>query len=254
MYGKIFHNSKLSTGIFFHKLFYMGIDEVLKQYMKEQKQSLTVFAENAGVSRDRLAKWTQGKAKPNYEDLQKIAAYMGVSADELLGKNLPQHYIEKRRQLKNTNQEHEIMYYEIGADAGHSSEVLPVKKNEGKLIVSDLFKGSDFAIRVNGDSMMPSYPPNAILGIREIQDKHIQPGHVYVIEYGNDLKMKRIFYKDDDQESGVWEMISDNDTRFEKGPRQGKLHYPPFYVDVDKVRRLFKVTGMFKNNEITLIS
>jgi hypothetical protein len=25
-------------------------------------------------------------------------------------------------------------------------------------------------------------------------------------------------------------------------------------VDVDKVRRLFKVTGMFKNNEITLIS
>lgn len=232
----------------------MGIDEVLKQYMKEQKQSLTVFAENAGVSRDRLAKWTQGKAKPNYEDLQKIAAYMGVSADELLGKNLPQHYIEKRRQLKNTNQEHEIMYYEIGADAGHSSEVLPVKKNEGKLIVSDLFKGSDFAIRVNGDSMMPSYPPNAILGIREIQDKHIQPGHVYVIEYGNDLKMKRIFYKDDDQESGVWEMISDNDTRFEKGPRQGKLHYPPFYVDVDKVRRLFKVTGMFKNNEITLIS
>lgn len=162
-------------------------------------------------------------------------------------------YTSTRRNLKTTKQQ-TLMYYEIGATAGHSAEILPVKKSEGTLHISDLFRGSEFAIRISGNSMMPNYPPGAIIGIREIQDKQITPGSVYVIETGNDLWIKRLFYKNDNQESAQFECVSDNTMLHESGARAGKLYYPAFNIPIEQVRRLFKVTGIYKPNELTVIN
>jgi hypothetical protein len=41
--------------------------------------------------------------------------------------------------------------------------------------------------------------------------------------------------------------------KLETGPRIGKYAYPPFTIHIDKVKRIFKVTGIFKQNELTVI-
>lgn len=167
-----------------------------------------------------------------------------------------QSYLATRRQLKSSEKTNTLMFYEIGAHAGthHAAEILPVRKSEGVLRISDLFKGSEFAIRISGNSMIPSYPPGAIIGIREIPDKMIQPGSVYVVEKESDLWIKRVFYKDNKQSTGVFVLASDNEMKYEKGPMEGHYHFPPFEIEIDKVRRLFKVTGLYKANELTVIN
>jgi phage repressor protein C with HTH and peptisase S24 domain len=160
-------------------------------------------------------------------------------------------YTETLRNLKN-NKQNTLTYYNIGAAAGPVGDILPVNKTEGKIYINDLFRNTQFAVRISGNSMTPGYPPGAIVGIKEIQDKQISPGTVYVIEKGNDLWIKRLFYKDDKRETGKFELISDNTMRFEKGDRKGKLFYPAFDVNIDEVR-VFKVTGIFKSNDLTVV-
>jgi len=106
--------------------------------------------------------------------------------------NEPQEdYITKRRELKN-NKENTLTYYNIHAKAGTQSnaEIFPVKKTEGVLHISDLFKGSEYAIRIAGNSMTPNYAAGVIIGIRQIHDKQITPGSVYVVQSENDLWIK----------------------------------------------------------------
>lgn len=169
----------------------------------------------------------------------------------------PTTYIKHRNNLKTTQKDNDLTYYEIGASAGtaHSAEILPVKKSEGVLHINDLFRGSQYAIRISGNSMTPNYPSGAIIGIREIPDKQITPGSVYIIEKDSDLWIKRLFYKNDDQSSGVFECVSDNTMKYENSTgRDGRLYYPPFYINIDEVRKLFKVTGIYKPNELTVIN
>lgn len=225
----------------------MGEQINIKDLREKAGLTQMELAEKSGIPRDRIAKWETRNAVPKADDFEKIMKVIGN------GKNVP--YTAKRRNLKN-NKEDSLTFYEVGASAGnaHSAEILPVKKNEGVLHISDLFKGSQYAIRISGNSMTPSYPSGAIIGIREIEDKQITPGSVYVIEKGSDLWIKRLFYKDDNQDSGFYECVSDNTMKFENGSRVGKLCYPPFNISIDNVRKLFKVTGIYKPNELTVIN
>ena len=214
--------------------------------IKKSRLSVAEISKICGVSASTVYKWMDGTNDPTYEKL--------ILVDNFLDSNI-NNYTQHRRDLKNTVQEPVIDYYQIGANAGTpaTGEVLPVHKNERNLIISDLFKGSQYAIRIAGNSMMPNYPPGSIIGIREIEDKVITPGSVYVVEKANDLWIKRLYYKNDSQDSGMFELISDNNMKVESGARAGKLAYPPFELDISKVRRLFKVTGIFKPNELTVI-
>lgn len=69
----------------------MEIGEKIKAYRLNRGESLTEFANNANVSRDRLAKWEQLKSKPNYNDLAAISNYLEVSMETLTGKYFPEH-------------------------------------------------------------------------------------------------------------------------------------------------------------------
>lgn len=223
----------------------MNIRE-LRELLQLSQQGL---ADSTGIPKARIAKWEQGKGSPKANDFEILKKFF----DE----HIPQtSYREKRLALKNGETPNELAYYEVGANAGtaFSGEILPVKKSEGTLRVTDLFRNSQYAIRISGNSMMPNYPSGAIIGIREIHDKMITPGSVYVIEKENDLWIKRLFYADDNQSSGFFECVSDNDMVYKDGGRAGKLYYPPFRIEIDKVRRLFKVTGIYKANELTVIN
>lgn len=240
----------------------MGFGLEIKRLREGTGMSAQKFATLIGVDAERLRKWEQKDFAPRDEDRTAIENFFGMRLEQIMKlKYFPDElknaepYLEKRRKLKNIN-DNTLTYYDVGASAGkaHSAEILPVKKTEGVLHISDLFKGSEYAIRISGNSMTPNYPSGAIIGIREIHDKQITPGSVYVIEKESDLWIKRLFYKDDNQASGIFQCVSDNTMKHENGPRQGRLYYPSFDIPVDNVRKLFKVTGIYKPNELTVIN
>lgn len=178
------------------------------------------LADLIGINANRLRKWEEKDMNPRTEDVNLIEEFFGLEMKKILELTSikkfvkvpntlsePQTpYYKTRHRFKNEATDVSLTFYEIGAHAStvNDAEILPVHKSEGVLHISDLFKGSQFAIRISGNSMTPNYPSGAIIGIREIEDKQITPGSVYVVEKGNDLWIKRLFYKDDSQESGFF--------------------------------------------------
>jgi phage repressor protein C with HTH and peptisase S24 domain len=244
---------------------------ILKNARENKGLTQTQIAEFIGVGLRMYQKIEDGQF-PKYktEQIKKIDNILNTNLYELIYEHtetLPsgntveilkpteqKSYIEKRREIKNNKEDATIQFYEVGAAAGtkQNAEIIPVQKRDA-LHIKDLFKGSEYAIRISGNSMTPNYPSGAIIGIREIEDKQITPGSVYVIEKKNDLYIKRLFYKDDDQETGILQCVSDNALRHESGAREGKLFYPAFDIKIDDIRRLFKVTGIYKPNELMVI-
>lgn len=233
--------------------------------------NVSEFARNIGIVQQRLDRLFKIDSRTNkfprvpedvieaiknkYSDVNLI--WLETGTGEMLGENAKSEnaYLEERRKLKTEPTPTTLEYYEIGASAGTETtgEILPVPKRERRLVISELFKGSQFAIRIAGNSMMPNYPPGAIIGIRLVPDKIITPGSVYVIEKANDLWIKRVFYKDDKQDGEYFELVSDNTMKIEAGPRAGKLAYPSFCIKIVDVTKLFKVTGIFKHNELSIM-
>lgn len=163
-------------------------------------------------------------------------------------------YVKERFNKKIKN-DPSLDFYTVGAKAStiNSGEIFPVTKSMGKLVVGDLFKGSQFAIRVSGNSMTPNYPSGCIIGIRLIEDFMINPGSVYVIETGNDLWIKRLYYLNNDRSTETIVLMSDNKMKEESGERQGQYCYPSFTLHKSEIKNIFRVTGVFKSNTLTLI-
>lgn len=238
--------------------------EIIERQMKAIGVSTAQIAAHMGITQRMVEFYLKGEKNPSFKNLQKLSHFLKFDISELSEPRVPHEtlneepgkYLRERRERKLTSNNNTLLYYEVNANAGlvHSPEILPVNKNEGVLHISDLFKGSQYAIRISGNSMIPGYPPGAIIGIREIEDKRIVPGTVYVLEKGNDLWIKRLFYKDDNQGTGIFQCVSDNTMKHLSGPREGKFFYPSFEIEIDKVRRLFKVTGIYKANDLTIIN
>lgn len=165
-------------------------------------------------------------------------------------------YQQKRLENKNTDNEDVIPLFDsvIAQQSPVSNSLIPTTETDKKgFIKSSIFKNAQYVIYASGNSMLPSYPPDAAIGIRKIDPKHISPGSVYAIDIGSDLLLKRLFYKDDDQYSGVLLCESDNKMIEDAGFRKGKLKYPPQFVDIVEVLGVYKVTDVYKRNEITVI-
>ena len=60
--------------------------EKLKVLRKKQGLTQQEIAELLGVKRNTYSDWENGKCKPNYEKLEKIADFFGVSLDWLFGR------------------------------------------------------------------------------------------------------------------------------------------------------------------------
>ena len=237
-----------------------NLSEILKANRALLNISQAEMSLKLGIQAVRYGYYESGKRNPK-ADFYK--AYKEAFNIDLLNENvtnkteISKPYHQQRHEKKLLSDKETLDFYEVGANAAteHTAEIIPIPKNEKTVLhINDLFKGSDYAIRISGNSMTPLYPSGAIIGIKWIEDKQIMPGSVYVIEKGNDLLIKRLFYKDDNQDSGQFECISDNTMKHESGHRAGKLCYPHFYIKIDEVRKLFKVTGIFKSNELILIN
>lgn len=59
---------------------------VLKRLREEAGYSQASFAKDFGSKQSTVAKWETGEREPNFETIQRIADFFGVSVDYLLGR------------------------------------------------------------------------------------------------------------------------------------------------------------------------
>ena len=160
-------------------------------------------------------------------------------------------YLEKRRaiKLKNQNKEKAVPLFDtVATGSDTETDLSPISHASGTIVVGDLLQDSQAAMRIYGNSMLPNYPSGCVVGLIECDKTFIEPGEVYVLETEDRRLLKRLFYKDDEFASGYFMCVSDNIMKFEGGSRHGKLAYPAFTVPIDKVYRLYLVTGVIKRN------
>jgi len=170
--------------------------------------------------------------------------------------NNSQTYLEKRRTIKlqNSKKEKAVPLFDaIATGSDTETDMSPISHASDTIVVGDLLQDSQAAMRIYGNSMLPNYPSGCVVGLIQCDKTFIEPGEVYVLETDDRRVLKRLFYKDDDFESGFFMCVSDNTHKFEGGSRNGKLAYPAFTIPIDMVRRLYLVTGVIKRNTNSMV-
>jgi len=85
------------------------------------------------------------------------------------------------------------------AVAGHLSGNLNDDYSESIQLPQLLARGADFAVRVEGDSMIPRFHSGELLLAKRVDDSFIQWGKCYVVATKHDCVVKRLYpCKDDD--------------------------------------------------------
>lgn len=139
-----------------------------------------------------------------------------------------------------------IPYYDAEVAAGRDYGMDMIQSAPiGYIEIGGMLKDSEFAMRVYGNSMIPNYPAGCVIGLRQYNERFIEPGTVYVIETAENRFLKRLYYNED---KTAFSCISDNHMKHESGPREGKYFYPEFEIPLEDVKRLFRVTGVIKRN------
>lgn len=223
--------------------------------LESKKISVRKAAPIIGIPSDRIYKWESQGTTPKAEDQDKINLFLRHNDSDIspewaeFGKNLA----ETRKGLKH-ERKNAVPFYDAPAAAGMTeTEMSPIHAPAGTIDVGDLLHDSQAAIRIYGNSMLPSYPPGCVVGLIKRTSSYIEPGEVYVIETRDQRMLKRLFYKDDDSASEFFTCYSDNIMKFDGGARHGKLAYPPFDLPRTEIINIFTVTGVIKRNSNSVI-
>lgn len=137
-----------------------------------------------------------------------------------------------------------IPFYDAETTGGFGEKVsssVETPQLMGYIQPGDWFDGRDTAaIRHVGDSMV-EYPNGCVLAVREVLERRmLVPGHNYVIETSEYRITKRI------QRGSDRNSIALYSTNMETYP-DGRLVYEPFEIELEDVRRIYKVLGYIVN-------
>jgi SOS-response transcriptional repressor LexA len=95
-------------------------------------------------------------------------------------------------------------------------------------------QGSQFLIKISGDSMNPYLNSGDLIACRKVsKEEQIYWGKVYIIKFTNHIQVCRI-YPDDTNET-KYKLVSENDQL-----------YPPIFTDKSQIRSLYQVVGVVK--------
>lgn len=232
----------------------------LKRLIESKKLNKTKLAATLGMSKQNLYQLFETKEfQP--ETLKTIENYFKLKwpkAKASINIDVPREtngYIDRRRQIKNTSdRKHAVPYYDAEATGSLTeTEMTAIHAPAGTIDVGDLLRDSQAAIRIYGNSMLPSYPPGCVVALLKIDSHTIEPGEVYVVETRDRRLLKRLFYPNDKPSSDLITCYSDNTMKFDGGARHGKLAYPPFDIPKKEIISLFVVTGVIKRNANSII-
>lgn len=139
-----------------------------------------------------------------------------------------------------------IPFYDAEAAAGMNyGMAMAPSKPVGMIEIGSVLRDSESAIRVYGNSMVPNYPAGCVIGLKLHTDSFIEPGRVYVVETRENRYLKRLYYTKDRKS---FHCLSDNQMKYDDGPRKGELYYQDFEIPIDEVIKLHRVVGVIKRN------
>lgn len=201
------------------------VKERIVTFLSKMKISQKKFETACGLSNG----YVNGlKKSPGADVLQKIfGAYPMLNQDWLIkGEG------EMLVSNKSTKQEG-IPLIPVNAVAGFLSGVGdPIMDYDCERYIMPIYKGADFMMRVEGDSMMPEYAPGDLLACMRLKDpSFFQWGKVYVIDTKQGALVKRI---EPAEEDGCIMLCSENEK------------YKPFKLHADDINGVALVRGVIK--------
>lgn len=168
------------------------IGKRIAELRKERKLSQETLADMSDVHRVLIAKYETGKVEPSAQSILKLADALGVPADVLLAREdkLPP-FIQVTRNTVPV----------VGAIA--CGEPITAEQNiDGFASLPDGVT-ADFALRCQGDSMLPTFSPGDLVLIR--QQCEVEPGQIAAVGIDGEATLKR-FYRQD----GGFVLVADN--------------------------------------------
>ena len=155
---------------------------ILKKLREEKNMSQYAFAEAFGVAQSTVGNWESGKREPNFETMQKIANYFGVSVDYLLGR-------EETPAAPSSNGTWIPVLGKVQAG-------LPVDAVQDVIDYEDISNisknGSEyFALQVKGMSMEPKFSEGDVVIVKK-QDTAEDGDIVIALVNGDEATIKKL--------------------------------------------------------------
>lgn len=213
-----------------NKIMEVTIKERLDYFLANMKISQRKFENACGLSNGYI---NNLKKSPSGAVMQKIlSAYPYLNQDWLL-KGEGNMFISRDEIKEDVKAEEGIPLIPTNAIGGYISGVSdPIKEYDCEKYIIPLFRGADFLIRVDGDSMQPKYMSGDIVACKRIESPtFFQWGRIYVIDSKQGALIKRIEPSD---EEGCICLFSENEK------------YKPFKLHADDINGIALVKGVIR--------
>lgn len=193
------------------------------------------IAKETGIAPTTLTNYKTGKTKPTPANAKAILQYL-TNRIELMSEQEIAAQDEEIRRGEVVEYKHKpsgIPLIPLNAVAGVlAGNSIPVMDYECEHYNVPLFKGADFLIQINGDSMQPKYYSGDIVACRRLRiDTFFQWNRSYVIDSEQGILLKRILPGRDEQHLTL---VSENTA------------YPPFELLRDEIYSIALVVGVIR--------
>ena len=155
------------------------------EIMKERGITAKKLADAVGVSQGNVSDWKSGRSSPTAAVMAKIADYLGVSSDYLLGRENSAELLPQR------GLRFVPVFESVAAGFGAYADSCPVGV-VADYIASDIDAANTIAIKVRGDSMYPKIEDGDLVIVRRDVDWYDGAIVVALID-GDEGVVKRIF-------------------------------------------------------------
>lgn len=228
--------------------------EIIEKLLNHLKMNVNSFSDSIGLKRPQAIYDIQNGKTKNISPAMAnkiISVYPQVNLSWLMtGEGDMIKPNSETSLLEDTNISHGklIPFYDAEAAAGteYGMSMEPARQT-GMIEIGSVLRDSETALRVYGNSMLPNYPAGCVIGLKLHTDSFIEPGRAYVIETRDNRYLKRLYYSDD---KTCYHCLSDNQIKYEDGPRKGQPYYQDFEIPINEVIRLHRVVGVIKRNII----
>lgn len=218
----------------------------IRHLRMKKEVSQAIVAESLSITRDRLAKYEEGKSQPPLEILVKISRYYHVSIDLLLTADIRKIDIDRLMKLDDNRI---LLPITVDTDGNNVIEIIPHKARAGYLTgYSDpefieglqqislpfLKHGKFRAFPVEGDSMPPHKKGSFIIGKYIEQLGDVMDGKTYILLTKNEgIVYKRL------NRNGKNRLILKSDNSF----------YEPYEVKASDVLEIWEFACSIATNE-----
>lgn len=206
------------------------VKERIVKFLKIKKIGQNKFENICGLSNGYVSNL---KSSPSVSVLQKILnGFPDLNPDWLM-KGEGSMFISREEMKEDVKKEEGIPLIPTNAIGGYISGVSdPIKDYDCEKYIIPLFRGADFLIRVDGDSMQPKYMSGDIVACKRIENPtFFQWGRIYVIDSKQGALIKRIEPSD---EEGYICLFSENEK------------YKPFKLHADDINGIAIVKGVIR--------